>query len=151
MKLENPQLTLEDFINERNLYDFITKEELETYIEDEDHYNVIKTERFIFLYRNDGVCFFNENDDIGSYKLDDPSFFEGINILTGNIENNELRQIIEERNYYESDFIFSDDDEALKWEGDFNGENIANEFMLNSYNGDGYAGLVGIYIFRSYR
>lgn len=145
MKLENPDLTLFDFFYMRELYEEINENELQAYIDNEEEYTVIKTKQLIFIYRNNGSCFFADNEDLRTYTLEDPSFFEGINISTYNIDDNELIKNIEERNYYHSDLYFSEDVDALKWEGDFNGEVIFEEFKLNKNNSYGYASLVGIY------
>ncbi|PAD67333.1 hypothetical protein CHH83_19425 [Bacillus sp. 7586-K] len=145
MKLKYPNLTLFDFLYTRELYKKINENELQAYINNEEEYTVIKTKQFIFIYKNNGSCYFADNEDLKNFYFEDPSFFEGINISTNNIYDDELIEEIEEGHYYLSDLYFSEDGDALEWEGDFDGEVIFEEFMLKTTNRAGYADLVGIY------
>ncbi|WP_017756029.1 hypothetical protein [Calidifontibacillus oryziterrae] len=145
MKLKNPNLSLFDYIIERELYDYISRDDIKRYVKDHRNFTVAKTTSFIFIYRNDGSCYFQNGDNLRTYILDNPSYFEGIRIFMADIDDELLLQKIRERNYYEYDYYFSDEEDALKWEGDYNGENIGDSFKLNQSNSDGYASLLGIY------
>lgn len=140
MKLRNENLTLQDFILERELFEYILKEQLEEYHKNPNSYTVVKVRLFnteaYAVYESNGVCYFEDGDNIDKYKLDEPSFFEGITVF-GNTND-----------YDEADLSFSDDKNALEWEADFNGEAISYEFRLQRNSCDGFAGFIGFFTVR---
>ncbi|MED4016293.1 hypothetical protein [Sutcliffiella cohnii] len=144
MKLEDLDLTLEDYLLERNLYIRISESQLEEYTNNEEQYIVIKVtgnstmfaDDTYVVYMNNGSCYFSEGDNLGDCKLDDPSFFEGLRILGD----------IDDEDFSITDCYFSKDYDACRWEADYDGANIAYEFKINARNDNGIADLYGIFV-----
>jgi hypothetical protein len=98
----------------------------------------INGEPGIVEYLNNGTCFFKDGEELSDYILDDIELYSYISYWM---------QSGERVTYdWTDDVEFSDDDDALDWEADFDDEAIAKAFKLNGGAANSpWAGLEAIY------
>lgn len=141
IKLKKPDLNLADYLIENEI-GVLSKSEYEEYKNAKAFGNMPMyaiVHAFLYgdpvdiVYFNDGQCFFEENDIIEDYLLDDPEFWffdKPDEVHDAQIEGEEI--------------VFSDDEDAIEWEGRYDDEAICNAFKLNNRNSP-FASFVGIF------